>query len=1264
MRKIARGVALSLLLTPGMAWSLGLGDISVDTGLNQALQAEIELLSVRPSDIEGMQITLAGPEAFERAGIDRPVILNKLEFEPVLLENDRGAIRVTTSDPVREPFLNFLVEVRWPKGRLLREYTLLLDPPVLMEQRPVAGLQAPVVTPEPALTQEPATIEVAPAPAPAPLPEPFLVEPPEEISFTEPDAPTVGITEPAPAEPTQQPEITFSEQPQAITFTESTETIGEAPAAVPEEVTIVFDETAQDGQPQPVFQPLPSAESEAIVIAEEASVTEMVPESQFGESNIGPPLDQVAAVEEPPAPGAGDYEVRPGDTLSRVVEAYGQGAGVQQMMLAFLRANPDAFFDSNVNNLRAGAILRVPDTSQALELSRSEAIAEVRRQNALWREFKGLLASQPPTSPAAAAGVAYEEPPDFSDAEEPNIEELLADQTAAGSAVTPGLVTETTPAPAPPAIDDGRLEIVSGESQAVPQEVAQAGVNEDATALEKDLALAKELAESRLQENQDLGEKISELEEMLTKNERIIDLQNEQLAELQQQLSEAEAAEAAQPEAPATETAPTGEAVAFVEEPEAPATTPSEAAEEPTTAVEPDETTEAEPAEQAPETAETTVAAVEPPAQPVVEETTTPEETQPEPQAAATEPTEQEAVVDQDTVVTQADQSTLLQDLFTNPMGLLAAGGAGLLVLSLIWMGIRRSMENRAVTVDLDELKAAEAAQGDIAMPEMGLPSDLLDERAGFQNEEAPTLETPAPDFGALEPSGDTAQVMLTPEDQEALQQAASEQDDIINDDTVAEADVYIAYGLHQQAEELLTNAIAENPERNDYRVKLLETYYGGKDKEKFDTLAQELHAKLNGGTGMLWERVVAMGKEISPGNALFSGADAGGLSVEDFAPRKPESADIDLGADDLGGLAGAGPDFDLSTEQNTNEARFEATQVLGTEELESEIDNPTAEQPGPVGLGVAAAGAAVVGGTLFGANDDGDASTRHLAADESTAQVGDDSNVLEFDMQDFDLDARTVEAPDELSDISTGEGLDFDMSDDETNSMEIPGTDIGAGDVETESLDASIDNGQSTEALDFTRPVSETTDLAFPESEHLDLDEGIVGLDAEPESTQMTQIIDRAEMGLGIDEDTFTGHPTEDGLDIALDSDLSGGVETVLREDVEDDEAIAALDINMDLTEEQPAVFGDSGSFDVEEFSTEEIDMQQATEQLSIPDDIGFDDELPSLEDEVGTKLDLAKAYMDMGDSEGARSTLEEVIKDGNSNQRNEAQELMTQIA
>lgn len=120
----------------GAASALGLGEVKLYSALNQPLVAEIELLQVKDLTRNEVLSNLASRADFERAGVERPFSLTHLNFKTEVRPDGKGVIKVSSSKPVHEPYLNFLVEVHWPSGRLLREYTLLLDPPSFNEQIP------------------------------------------------------------------------------------------------------------------------------------------------------------------------------------------------------------------------------------------------------------------------------------------------------------------------------------------------------------------------------------------------------------------------------------------------------------------------------------------------------------------------------------------------------------------------------------------------------------------------------------------------------------------------------------------------------------------------------------------------------------------------------------------------------------------------------------------------------------------------------------------------------------------------------------------------------------------------------------------------------------------------------------------------------------------------------------------------------------------------------------------------------------------------
>ncbi|MGV8886592.1 MAG: FimV/HubP family polar landmark protein [Pseudomonas sp.] len=144
-----------------LAPALGLGDITLHSALNQPLRADIALVDAAGLEEGELSVSLATPDEFSRAGVDRVFFLNNLKFTPILRGN-RSLIRVSSNKPVNEPFLNFLVQLNQPNGRVLREYTVLIDPPgspgiVPVTDEPVTDVQSSgFPTVEPAVAQPPA----------------------------------------------------------------------------------------------------------------------------------------------------------------------------------------------------------------------------------------------------------------------------------------------------------------------------------------------------------------------------------------------------------------------------------------------------------------------------------------------------------------------------------------------------------------------------------------------------------------------------------------------------------------------------------------------------------------------------------------------------------------------------------------------------------------------------------------------------------------------------------------------------------------------------------------------------------------------------------------------------------------------------------------------------------------------------------------------------------------------------------------------------
>lgn len=397
-------MALALALGTSHAHALGLGQIEVKSTLNQPLVAEIPVIISSPGEADALAVRLASPDAFARVGLDRPALqAANLQFDVQSDARGRKVIRVTTPTNVSDPFLSFLLEVDWGKGRMLREYTVLLDPPSMA---PITASAPAVATavPEPGVARAEPLLEAPPAmPVSTPTPEP-------------------------------------------------------APA------------------PQPVAAPPPQ------------------------------PV-QVPVQESYPAYGANTYAVDTGDTLWSIAQRTrpDDSVTINQMMLALLRANPEAFVGNNINRLKRGAVLRIPGRDEATVMAAAEAAAQVRDQMQSWSGSVATMAQ-----PADASG--------------------------------------TAPASTRPARStaDSRLELTpprgNGDATA-----SQSGASADGSGreLRAELARAREESSALSQENVELKSRVSELEAIQGESRRLIELKDSELAAVQRRLAEAEAAASA-----------------------------------------------------------------------------------------------------------------------------------------------------------------------------------------------------------------------------------------------------------------------------------------------------------------------------------------------------------------------------------------------------------------------------------------------------------------------------------------------------------------------------------------------------------------------------------------------------------------------------------------------------------------------------------------------------------------------------------------------
>src|SRR5580704_4612428 len=170
---LSRLMLMACLLIPSLSWGLGLGEIHLNSALNEPMNAEIDLIAASPDELTALRAALAPKDAFTRYGIDKPPFLATVTFKVGKAKDGRDVLLVRSTDSIPEPFVTFLVEVNWARGRLMREYTVLLDPPVYTpgerasSAAPVAAATTAPTSPSSAAPPRVRTTPLAATPAPA-----------------------------------------------------------------------------------------------------------------------------------------------------------------------------------------------------------------------------------------------------------------------------------------------------------------------------------------------------------------------------------------------------------------------------------------------------------------------------------------------------------------------------------------------------------------------------------------------------------------------------------------------------------------------------------------------------------------------------------------------------------------------------------------------------------------------------------------------------------------------------------------------------------------------------------------------------------------------------------------------------------------------------------------------------------------------------------------------------------------------------------------
>ena len=304
-RKTAIAAAATALFGLGApnAAALSLGSVTVQSALGEPLRAEIDIADINAEEAASLKAAIAPPEAFRAAGMEYNPAMSSLRVTVQRRPDGRAYIRLSSDRPVNDPFVDMILEANWSSGRIVRDFTMLFDPP---------NLRAPAV-PTAALPQT-----ASPAP------------------------PVVSV-----------PPVASRNQ--------------------------VLTEPVQPA----IASPRRGAPASKVAVSPRASTMSPVPQRA--------------------AAGGRQIKVKTGDTASRIAASVKQpSVSLDQMLIALLRANPDAFIDGNINRIKSGALLTVPSTEQASAIGSAEAGQTVTAQSKDFNEFRKKLAGNVTATQVAA----------------------------------------------------------------------------------------------------------------------------------------------------------------------------------------------------------------------------------------------------------------------------------------------------------------------------------------------------------------------------------------------------------------------------------------------------------------------------------------------------------------------------------------------------------------------------------------------------------------------------------------------------------------------------------------------------------------------------------------------------------------------------------------------------------------------------------------------------------------------------------------------
>jgi len=1042
-------IGAGVMFAPPAADAVGLGKMTVLSSLGQPFRGEIELHAVDKLEEGALSAALASQDAFKTAKIDRPTTLATLRFGVEQKKSGEWFIKLTSPQPINDPFLDMLIEVNWPAGRLLREYTVLLDPP---------GVAAEQATPLEALAGKEMPVELPKVQVATPK---ALAAPVEAPKAQAPVAPP--RTQALPAETAKAPPPAETPKAQAL------------PAEAPKAVEPVL-RTEKTLATKPAAAPI--AKAEAPPAAENKPAAESKPATETPKVESKPAAEKPKAESKPKAATYGP--VKPGQTLRKIAAAVKpESVSLEQMLVSLYRANQQAFDGNNMNRLKTGQILRIPENGKVVAQDHNEAQKEVRAHAADWHSYQQKLAGA-----VEAAKPVHED---------------QARQAAGGK------ITAATEDKALGAKEPAKDVLKLSRSEQSGGKPGKTAASEDAIARDKAL--------------QEANLRIAELEKSIKNMQQLLEIRSQ---------GATESKEAAKP-APAPTPAPAP----------APAPVPPPAAEPPK------------------------------PKHKVVTLAAKPVEASP----------------------------SFLGALLGNPFAL---GGGALAVLLGGLFGAR------AIRRKIEERKADKDTVGKAAQPG-NAPADF-----------PPEASSALTDFTQSGLGGiDTNEV-----------------------DPIAEAEVYMAYGRDVQAEEILREAMARDPQRHEIQLKLLEIYAGRKDRGSFEALARQFYAATGGAPNPDWNKAAEMGRALDAGNPLYAEAEA------PAAEEPPQSESIDLDAAQVAVDTSPDLDFNLgavSEPPGEMDIALDSAQAgMPVEDMAPSLDfdlgleaaTPQAEEKAPPPPE-----------NLLDFNLETPPEPAVEAIEEAppaapAPTVEEDEHILNFDL----------EFPTEILDAEA------------KKTEETPGTPVRKeGLISAESWQAAVADLEpdfSASAIEPETPAMPTLDipgldipgLEMPEPE---MEKPAEKAEASGASLDETMMFDLS--ALTAEEPIAPATPAA-ATPAPAPAPVEQEAESILiSPPAMSDEAM--LDFDFDIGEETPPPTAASN-----------IDLSGIDLNLSPDASAGETGTKQKQEDaarfqDAATKMDLAKAYIEMGDKEGASEILQEVLKEGSEEQQADAKKLLAGI-